>query len=130
MSNSREWAKFKRLFIGPIMPRSIRKQRREALAVDPITSKINSKIQDTDPRKLWSRREIHRLTKPSWANETAIKDVYRAAKLLTELTGVVYHVDHIIPIKHPLVCGLHVENNLRAIPANENMQKSNSFSID
>jgi hypothetical protein len=130
MSTSREWAKFKRFFVGPIMPRSIRKQRREAIPSEPITPAFNSRMKDYDPRKLWNRKDIHRLTKPLWANDTAIDEVYKAAKSLTESTGVIYHVDHIIPIRHPLVCGLHVENNLRAIPATENMQKSNSFVVE
>ena len=128
-TTSREWAKFKRNFVGPIMPRRIRKQRREEISTEYNGTPVNNKMKDYDPRKLWNRKDIHRLTKPSWANDEAINEVYKAAKLLTELTGVRYHVDHIIPIRHPLVCGLHVENNLRAIPATENMQKSNSFAI-
>lgn len=59
---------------------------------------------------------------PSWANSDAIRSVYSRC---TE--G--YHVDHIIPLIHPLVCGLHVENNLQIITATENLQKSNSFTI-
>lgn len=42
-------------------------------------------------------------------------------------TGVLHHVDHIVPLISPLVCGLHVGNNLRVIPAVENMRKSNKL---
>lgn len=38
-----------------------------------------------------------------------------------------FHVDHIIPLQHELVCGLHVENNLQIISAERNMRKNNSF---
>lgn len=59
------------------------------------------------------------------ADFVEIRKVYREADRLTQRTGVKHNVDHIVPLNHPRVCGLHVHWNLRAIPAGPNMAKSN-----
>jgi 5-methylcytosine-specific restriction endonuclease McrA len=66
---------------------------------------------------------------PAWANVIEIRNIYKKAKQLTYETGIKHEVDHIIPSNHPLVCGLHVENNLQILTEHENIKKSNSFSV-
>lgn len=62
-----------------------------------------------------------------WADFDKIRAVYREADRLTQQTGVKHHVDHVIPLNHPRVCGLHVDYNLRPIPAGPNMSRGNDW---
>ena len=64
---------------------------------------------------------------PAWANQFFIKEAYALAQLRTKATGIEWHVDHVVPLKSKLVCGLHVEHNLQVIPATVNMSKNNRY---
>ena len=86
------------------------------------------------PHKVTEHGQKRRATKlqamPTWADRVAIAEIFKEAKRLTKVTGIPHHVDHIIPLQHPLVCGLHVPANLRPIPASTNASKSNKFDSD
>ena len=64
---------------------------------------------------------------PAWANRFFIQEIYRLAELRTKMLGYSWHVDHIVPLRSKIVCGLHVEHNLQVIPGVENMKKHNSY---
>lgn len=76
------------------------------------------------------RRASKKKATPAWADSYAIRMVYKVCSLLSTETGLDHHVDHIIPLAHPLVCGLHVEDNLQVVSALENLKKSNKFTIE
>lgn len=76
------------------------------------------------------RRRRHRNACPPWLtteHKKQIKQLYLDALTATKITGVKYVVDHIIPLRSPEVCGLHVPWNLRVITQEENLRKSNKI---
>ena len=62
---------------------------------------------------------------PPWSDKQKILAIYQEARRIELETGIRYSVDHIVPLKHNLVCGLHNEFNLRAIPLVDNLIKGN-----
>lgn len=77
-----------------------------------------------------TRRAVLKQAMPPWANRVEIAALYKEASRVWKETGVEHHVDHIIPLTHPLVCGLHVPSNLQVLPAKSNLSKSNKFDYE
>lgn len=65
------------------------------------------------------RRSLKLRATPGWANEKAILAIYEAAIAQGK------HVDHIVPLRSKLVCGLHCEANLQLLTKQENLSKNN-----
>lgn len=70
--------------------------------------------------------KLNRVPKKTTDQElVAIKNLYLKANILTDKTGILHEVDHIIPIKSKEVSGLHVLNNLQILTTAANRFKSN-----
>lgn len=77
-----------------------------------------------------TRRRCSKLNAtPTWADLEKIKVLYEKAKWLESLTGLKYHVDHVIPLQNENVCGLHCWHNLQIIERSCNLSKGNNFEL-
>jgi hypothetical protein len=78
--------------------------------------------------KAYLRNKQVARAKPAWLTEEhefMLGEIYELRDLRSKLTGVVHHVDHIVPLRGQNCCGLHVPWNLQVIPALDNLSKSN-----
>lgn len=72
-----------------------------------------------------ARRLMRIRATPDWADAEAVRRVYDLAARLESETGLIYHVDHIVPLKGKTVSGLHNQFNLQVLPITENLKKGN-----
>lgn len=73
------------------------------------------------------RIAIKKKATPPWSETEKIVTLYEQAAQLRNETGIAWHVDHIVPLNSPTVCGLHVFANLQVITATKNLSKSNTY---
>lgn len=85
-----------------------------------------------NPEKILAYNAVRKyrvkLASPKWLSKEQkqqMRDIYIEAKLLTKNTEIPHHVDHIVPLKGKLVCGLHVPWNLQILTAEQNLRKRN-----
>lgn len=81
------------------------------------------KNPDVIRRQTAKRRAAKLNATPAWADLKKIAQIYKDCP-----PG--YHIDHVFPLKSPIMCGLHVENNLQYLPAKENISKGNKVSLE
>ena len=79
--------------------------------------------------KTMARRAAKYNRTPSWANMSTIRRIYELCHMISEDTGIVHHVDHIIPMLGKNISGLHVHQNLQILPATDNWAKGNRYAI-
>jgi hypothetical protein len=67
---------------------------------------------------------------PKWLTKEDLRDIrafYAMSRHLTEVTKIVWEVDHIVPLQGKTVSGLHVPSNLQVVPKDVNRTKRNEF---
>lgn len=70
---------------------------------------------------------------PAWFSEFdefAVEEAYELAVRRQITTGVVWSVDHVVPISGKTVCGLHIGVNLQLLPSVLNSSKGNRHDHD
>lgn len=89
-----------------------------------------NRIFEDDPRKNFEgKKEQIKAATPPWLDVFQLADIqatYFKARWLSNKSGIKHHVDHIIPLNHPDVCGLHVPWNLQVITWEENQEKGSA----
>lgn len=105
------------------------KERYQRLRDDLVAYQIKWNQENKDKRRATKakRRAMKIQATPRWVDYDKVRIIYEESKRLEELTGIEFHVDHIIPLNHKDVCGLHCEDNLQILTAIDNMRKGNEF---
>lgn len=137
----------------------VKEKRNKKYAKNPNAERDQSKLRSRIWRKenpekvkaqniikfLWKNKNLpkvnadtakRRATKlnatPPWLTKKQnleIKEFYIMAKELEKVLPWKQHVDHIIPLKHNKVCGLHAPWNLQILSAKMNLEKNNHFEV-
>lgn len=93
-------------------------------------SRRNNMNRTLEEKKQWfrdkSNQRCSRAKQAKFTDELTYfinQEAHELRKLRNKLTGIEWHVDHILPLKGKNVCGLHIWNNLQVIPKTLNLRK-------
>lgn len=89
----------------------------------PTVTRRPARVRTSGGAEVWAK---YSRALPPWSTHAECRVFWRWSKVMTIFTGVQHSVDHVVPLVHPTVCGLHCPANLRVIPLQANSHKSNS----
>ena len=112
-------------------PEYFRQKQREFQERNPgYSAKYGQQYRQKHPAKVAAKGAESRALKhgrlPACYDFDAVLVIYDFAHEFRK-AGFEIHVDHIVPLQHPLVCGLHTTANLRPCTAEGNTKKGNEF---
>ena len=115
----------KRYVSNGVCPACLSEQRSGKRQRELAAARIYKKENAVKVAAMNQRRKLQlKQATPKWADKRAIEFIYECAEAL-RLAGEPCEVDHIVPLQHPLVCGLHCEFNLAIMPKWDNLKKGN-----
>jgi len=100
-----------------------------------VNRAASKKYREATPDKQSAKSAKYRARKhraaPAWMNDEFeqlfIQEIYELSQRRSKALGINFHVDHIVPLKSDLVCGLHCKDNLQILSGTENSAKGNKY---
>ena len=127
-------------YIKKICPKCEKDLDRDAFGLDAtrlgglksLCRKCNYEVKDSVNVILHTtlRKKRVKRANPSWSTPDTLRKIYQVREQLAEELKVEMQVDHIIPLIHDEVCGLHVPANLQITSAAFNAAKRNVIDLD
>jgi hypothetical protein len=77
-------------------------------------------LEKSAKRKALKRNAVPKFLRNCEEEKKRLQEIYKLRQLLSDATGIVYHVDHMWPLADG---GPHWSGNLQVIPAQENLSK-------
>lgn len=110
-----------------------REGQKAAYRRNPEAAKVRAKKwQSLNPGKLayqvQRRRAWVKQATPKWLTKEQRREMMALYVEAASRPGE-WHVDHVVPLRNKLVCGLNVPWNLQIITGDENRQKGNRFDV-